>query len=92
MSLKQIRRLIEKLEDAIENAEFDLEIAVDERNDYEFQLSEKTDELDLMGEELRLLCQLLYDANVPLPKEGHFTDINLYVPRNDPHKGQYKYG
>ena len=92
MSLKQIRRLIEKLEDAIDDAESDLETAVDERNDYEFQLSEKTDELDLMGEELRLLCQLLYDSNVPLPKEGHFTDINPYVPRNDPYKGQYEYG
>jgi len=92
MSMKQIRRLIEKLEDAVDDAEIDLKNAVENSGDYELQLAEKTEELDLMGEELRFLCQLLYDSNVPLPKEGHFTDINPYVPQNDPSKGQYEYG
>jgi hypothetical protein len=92
MSLKEIRRLIEKLEDAVDDVEIDFESAVENRDDYEFQLSEKTEELELMEQEMRLLCQLLYDSNVPLPLEGHFTDINPYVSRNDPFKGQYEYG
>ncbi len=92
MSTKQIRRLIEKLEDAVADMEIDLESAVESSNDYEFQLTEKVEELELMGEELRLLCQLLYDSNVPLPTKGHFTDINPYVPQKDPRKGQYEYG
>jgi len=92
MSLKQIQKLMEKLEDALLDVEIDLDSAIDERNDYEFQLSEKTEELELMEEELRLLCQLIYDSNVALPRDGHFTDINPYVSPNDPFKGEYGYG
>ena len=92
MSMKQIRRLIEKLEDAVDDVEIDLENAVENSSVYELQLAEKNEELDLMGEELRFLCQLLYDSGVPLSMDGHFTDINPYVSRNDPCKGQYEYG
>lgn len=92
MSMKRIHNLMEKLEDALLDVEIDLESAVDERNDYEFQLSEKTAELELMEEELRLLCQLIYDSNVEMPRDGHFTDINSYVPRDDPYRGEYGYG
>ena len=92
MSLKQIQKLMEKLEDALLDVEIDLDSAIDERNDYEFQLSEKTEELELMEEELRLLCKLIYDSNVAMPRDGHFTDINPYVSPNDPFKGEYGYG
>jgi len=91
MSMKEIRRLIEKLEDVVGDVEIDLDSAVKSCEDYEFQLSEKTEELELMEQELRLLCQLLYDSNVELPRNGHFMDINPYVPRNDPCKGRYEY-
>ncbi len=92
MSMKQVQKLMEKLEDALLDVEIDLDSAIDERNDYEFQLSEKAEELELMEEELRLLCQLIYDSNVALPRDGHFTDINPYVSPNDPFKGEYGYG
>ena len=92
MSMKQIRTLIEKLEDALDDVEIDLDTAVGDSNEYAAQLAEKTDELELMEEELRLLCRLLYEANVDLPREGHFTDINPYVHRSDPYKGRYEYG
>ena len=92
MSLKQIKKLIEKMEDALQDVEFDLDSAFGERDDYEFRLAEKTEELELMEEELRLLCQLIYDSNVALPRDGHFTDINPYVSPNDPFKGEYGYG
>ena len=92
MSLKQIQKLLEKLEDALQDVEIDLDCAVEERDDYEFRLAEKTEELELMEEELRLLCQLIYDSNVAMPRDGHFTDINPYVSPNDPFKGEYGYG
>ena len=92
MSMKQVQKLMEKLEDALLNVEIDLDSAVGERDDYEFQFAEKTEELELMEEELRLLCQLIYDSNVVIPRDGHFTDINPYVSPNDPFKGEYGYG
>lgn len=70
MSMKQIRRLIEKLEDALQDMEIDLDAAVEERDDYEFRLTEKTEELELMEDELRFLCKLIYDADVKLPRNG----------------------
>lgn len=48
MSLKQIQKLMEKLEDALQDVEIDLDSAVEERNDYKFRLAEKTEELELM--------------------------------------------
>lgn len=92
MSMKQVQKLMEKLEDALQNVEIDLDSAVGERDDYEFQLAEKTEALELMEEEMRLLCQLIYDSNVAIPRDGHFTDINPYVSPNDPFKGEYGYG
>ena len=92
MSLKQIQKLLEKLEDALQDVEIDLDCAVEERDDYEFRLAENTEELELMEEELRLLCKLIYDSNVAMPRDGHFTDINPYVSPNDPFKGEYGYG
>ena len=92
MSMKQVQKLMEKLGDALLDVEIDLDSAVGERDDYEFQLAEKTEALELMEEELRLLCQLIYDANVVMPRDGHFTDINPYVSPNDPFKGEYGYG
>jgi len=92
MSMKQVQKLLEKLEDALLDVETDLDSAVGERNDYEFQLAEKAEELELMEEELRLLCQLIYDSNVAMPRDGHFTDINPYVSPKDPFKGEYGYG
>ncbi len=92
MSLKQIQKLMEKLEDALQDVEIDLDSAVEERDDYEFRLAEKTEELELMEEELRLLCKLIYDSNVAMPRDGHFTDINPYVSPSDPFKGEYGYG
>ena len=92
MSMKQVRKLMEKLEDALYDVEIDLDSAVEERDDYEFQLSEKTEELEFMEAELRLLCQLIYDSHVAMPRDGHFTDINPYVSPNDPFKGEYGYG
>ena len=92
MSMKQVQKLMEKLEDALQDVEIDLDAAVEERDDYEFQLSEKTEALELMEEELRFLCKLIYDSNVEMPRDGHFTDINLYVSPNDPFKGEYGYG
>lgn len=92
MSMKQVQKLLEKLEDALQDVEIDLDAAVEERDDYEFQLSEKTEALELMEEELRLLCKLIYDSNVAMPRDGHFTDINLYVSPHDPFKGEYGYG
>ena len=92
MSMKQVQKLMEKLGDALLDVEIDLDSAVGERDDYEFQLAEKTEALELMEEELRLLCQLIYDSNVVMPRDGHFTDINPYVSPNDPFKGEYGYG
>ena len=92
MSMKQVQKLMEKLGDALLDVEIDLDSAVGERDDYEFQLAEKTETLELMEEELRLLCQLIYDSNVVMPRDGHFTDINPYVSPNDPFKGEYGYG
>lgn len=92
MSMKQVQKLMEKLEDALQNVEIDLDSAVGERDDYEFQLAEKTEALELMEEEMRLLCQLIYDSNVAIPRDGHFTDINPYVSPNDPFRGEYGYG
>ena len=92
MSMKQVQKLMEKLGDALLDVEIDLDSAVGERDDYEDQLAEKTEELELMEEELRLLCKLIYDSNVAMPRDGHFTDINPYVSPNDPFKGEYGYG
>ena len=92
MSMKQVQKLMEKLGDALQDVEIDLDSAVGERDDYEFQLAEKTEALELMEEELRLLCQLIYDSNVVMPRDGHFTDINPYVSPSDPFKGEYGYG
>lgn len=92
MSMKQVQKLMEKLGDALLDVEIDLDSAVGERDDYEFQLAEKTEALELMEEELRLLCQLIYDSNVVMPRDGHFTDINPYISPNDPFKGEYGYG
>lgn len=92
MSAKQIRRLIEKLEDALQDVEMDLDAASEAHDDFEFRLAEKTEEIECMEDELRLLCKLIYDADVKLPKDGHFTDINPYVSPNDPLRGEYRYG
>ena len=92
MSMKQVQKLMEKLGDALLDVEIDLDSTVGERDDYEFQLAEKTEALELMEEELRLLCQLIYDSNVVMPRDGHFTDINPYISPNDPFKGEYGYG
>ena len=92
MSMKQVQKLMEKLEDALQDVEIILDSAVEERDDYEFQLAEKIEELELMEEELRLLCRLIFDSNVAMPRDGHFTDINPYVSPNDPFKGEYGYG
>ena len=92
MSLKQVQKLIEKLEDALQVVEIDLGSAVEERNDYELRLAEKTEELELMEAELRLLCKLIYDSKLAMPMDGHFMDINPYVSPNDPFKGEYEYG
>lgn len=43
MSMKHVQKLMEKLEDALQDVEIDLDTAVEERDDYEFQLSEKTE-------------------------------------------------
>ncbi len=92
MSLKQVQKLIEKLEDALQDVEIDLGSAVEERNDYELRLAEKAEELELMEAELRLLCKLIYDSKLAMPMDGHFMDINPYVSPNDPFKGEYEYG
>ena len=92
MSMKQVQKLMEKLGDALLDVEIDLDSTVGERDDYEFQLAEKTEALELMEEELRLLCQLIYDSNVVMPRDGHFTDINPYISPNDPFTGEYGYG
>lgn len=91
MSVKEIRKLIEKLEDAVDDAETDLNIAMGERDDYEFQLAEKTEDLALMEEELRFLCKLIFDSRVVMPQSGHYTDINPYVSPLDPFRGEYKW-
>lgn len=92
MSMKQVQKLMEKLEDALYDVELDLDTATEESSEYAAQLAEKTDEIELMEEEIRLLCRLLYEAKVDLPLEGHFTDINPYVHSSDPNKGMYEYG
>ena len=92
MSLKQVQKLIEKLEDALQDVEIDLGSAVEERNDYELRLAEKTEELELMEAGLRLLCKLIYDSKLAMLMDGHFMDINPYVSPNDPFKGEYEYG
>ncbi len=92
MSLKQIQKLMEKLEDALLDVEIDLDSAIGERDDYEFRIAEKTEELELMQEELRLLCKLIYDSKLAMPMDGHFMDINPYVSSDDPFKGEYGYG
>ncbi len=98
MSVKRIRKLIEKLESELVDmeselgdVESDLEIAIDERNDYEFLLSEKSEELESMENEIRLLCKLFFDSNVTLPLDGHYIDLNPYVHPNDPFKGKYDF-
>lgn len=92
MSMKQVQKLMEKLGDALLDVEIDLDSVAGERDDYEFQLAEKAEALELMEKELRLLCQLIYDSNVVMPRDGHFTDINPYISPNDPFKGEYGYG
>ena len=92
MSMKQVQKLMEKLGDALLDVEIDLDSVARERDDYDFQLAEKAEALELMEKELRLLCQLIYDSNVVMPRDGHFTDINPYISPNDPFKGEYGYG
>ena len=89
MNVKQIRKLLEKLDDALDDVEFEVDTATEERDDYAFQLEEKTEEIEHMEAELRLLCQLLFDAKVEIPREDHYIDINPYVPKADPFRGEY---
>ena len=89
MTIKQIRKMLEKVDDALDDMELDLNYATEERDDYSFQLNEKTEQIDQMEAELRLLCQLIYDAHVELPETDHFIDINPYVPKADPNRGNY---
>lgn len=89
MNVKQIRKLIEKLDDALDDVEIEVDSATEERDDYALQLEEKTEEMELMEDELRLLCQLLINAKVEIPREDHYIDINPYVPITDPFRGEY---
>ena len=91
MNIKQIRKILEKLDDALYDVESDLDYAIEERDDYSFQLDEKTEQIEQMESELRLLCQLIFDAHIELPQTDHFIDINPYVPKADPLKGSYEY-
>lgn len=92
MNVKQIRKILEKLDDALDAVEIDMNAANDERDDYAFQLEEAREELSMMGEELKLLCKLLFDAKIRLPHDGHFIDIDPYVPKTDPQRGMYEIG
>jgi len=99
MNVKQIRRMLEKLDDALDDVEIEIETANDEvetangeRDDYALQLEEARGELDKMAEELKLLCQLLFDAKIDLPRDRHFVDINPYVSKADPYRGMYEIG
>lgn len=91
MNIKQIRKILEKLDDALDDMESDLDYAIEERDDYSFQLGEKEEQIEQMESELRLLCQLIFDAHIELPQTDHFIDINPYVPKADPLKGSYEY-
>ncbi len=99
MSIRQIRKLLEKLDDALDDVEIgieatneELDAANVERDDYAFQLEEAREELARMEEEMKLLCQLLIDARVSLPLSNHFIDINPYLPKADLNKGKYEVG
>lgn len=91
MTVKQIRKILEKLDEALDDVESDLNYATEERADYSFQLEEKAEQIEQMESELRLLCQLIFDAHIELPRTDHFIDINPYVPTTDPLKGSYGY-
>ncbi len=91
MRIKQMRRLIDKLSDELDYVEIDLQSVEQESSDYEFQLNEKEEEVERLEAELHFICQLLSDANVPVPLEGHFVDINPFVSSKDPNKGHYDY-
>ena len=91
MTVKQIRKILEKLDDALDDVEFDLHDATEERDYFSFQLEEKAEQIEQMESELRLLCQLIFSAHIELPRTDHFIDINPYVPTADPLKGSYEY-
>lgn len=92
MNVKQLRKIVEKLDDALSDVECDLDNAAGERDFYAFQLEEKTEEMEQMEAELRFLCQVIFDARVKMPQRDHFIDINPYVSKLDPCKGKYEYG
>ena len=91
MSMKSIRKLLEKLDDAVYDAEVDLDAAYDESKHYCALLEEKEEEVFLMREEIKLRCRIIYECRVKIPVEGHYMDINPLVAKEDPHKGQYDY-
>jgi len=91
MTMKSIRKLLEKLDDAVYDAEVDLDAVFDENKQYSAMLEEKEEEVFLMREEIKLLCRLIYDCRIKIPVEGHFMDINPLVAKEDPYKGKYDY-
>lgn len=91
MTIKQIRKMLEKLTDALDDVEFDLNDVTEERDDFSFQLGEKEEQIAQMELEIRLLCQLIFDAQITLPKTNHHIDINPYVPKADPLRGSYEW-
>ena len=89
MTIKQFRKALEKFDDALDDMEYELSSVTEERDDYSFQLEEKTNQIELMELELQLLCKLIFDAHVEIPLSDHFIDINPYVPKTDPMRGNY---
>ena len=45
MTIKQIRKMLEKLTDALDDVEFDLNDVTEERDDFSFQLGEKEEQI-----------------------------------------------
>jgi chromosome segregation ATPase len=90
MSIKQIRKILEKLDDALYDVESDLDYAMEERDDYAFRMDELTEQIEQMELELRLLFQIIFDAQIELPLANHFIDINPYVSKADPFRGSYE--
>ena len=72
MSLKQVQKLIEKLEDALQDVEIDLGSAVEERNDYELRLAEKTEELETL---LNVLASAVGSLTNPTKIEATFKSV-----------------
>ena len=91
--IRNVRRMLDRIEDAVNQIEYEYEDAIRERDDYSEEVTTKEEEIKHFEDEICFLCRLVVNNKdkAVLPKEGHYVDINPYVPRNDPNRGKYEF-